>query len=157
MRFMMFMIPRVYQPDTPAQERAQEGFTPPAEMVARMTKFNEELAKDGALIALDGLHPIAKGARVRFMDGKTKVSDGPFCQAKEVIGGYWLLEARSMEEAVGWAKRCPASEGDMLEIRQVFESSDFPPEVQKAAENPKVQRQAEKQKIRSTANARREK
>lgn len=146
MRFMMMMIPRVYQPDAPAGEKAGEGFAPSAEAVAKMTKFNEDLAKAGALIALDGLHPRSKGARIAFVDGKPKVTDGPFTEAKEVIGGYWMIQAKSMEEAVGWAKRCPASDGDVIEVRQVFEMSDFPPDVRIAADNPTVREQVEKRK-----------
>ncbi len=146
MRFMMIMIPRVYQPSTPPGEQAGEGFAPPAEAVARMMRFNEELAKAGALIALDGLQPSAKGARVAFVGGKPGVTDGPFIDAKEVIGGYWLIEAKSKEEAVGWAKRCPASDGDVIEVRQVFEMADFPLDVRKAAENPTVRAQVEKRK-----------
>jgi hypothetical protein len=140
----MFMIPRVYQPDTPPGQRAEDGFTPPAEAVARMMKFNEGLTKAGALIALDGLHPSSKGARVTFAHGKPTVTDGPFTEAKEVVGGYWIIQAKSKEEAVGWAKRCPAADGDVIEIRQVFEMSDFPPDVQKAAENPAIRAQVEK-------------
>jgi len=98
---MMMMIPRVYQPDTPPGEKAGEGFAPPAEAVARMMKFNEELANAGALSALDGLHPSSKGARIAFGSGKPKVTDGPFTETKEVIGGYWMIEAKSKEEAVG--------------------------------------------------------
>lgn len=146
MRFMMFMIPRVYQPDTPPGERAEEGFTPPADAVEKMTKFNEELAKAGALIALDGLHPSSKGARVAFKGGKPNVTDGPFIEAKEVIGGYWMIQVKSKEEAIEWARRCPAADGDVIEIRQVFEMSDFPPDVQKAADNPTVQSTLEQHK-----------
>ena len=146
MRFMMFMIPRVYQPDTPPGERAGGGFAPPAEAVARMMKFNEELAKAGALIALDGLHPNTKGARVAFAGGKPKATDGPFAETKEVIGGYWMIEVKSKEEAVVWAMRCPASDGDVIEVRQVFEMSDFPPDVREAADNPTVQAEIEKRK-----------
>lgn len=146
MRFMMFMIPKVYQPDTPPGERAGEGFAPPADAVAKMMKFNEELTKAGALISLDGLQPGSKGARVAFAGGKPKVTDGPFTEAKEVIGGYWMIQVKSKEEAVGWARRCPAADGDVIEIRQVFEMSDFPPDVQKAADNPAVKAQVEKHK-----------
>jgi hypothetical protein len=146
MRFMMFMIPRVYQPDTPPGERAGEGFAPSAEPIAKMMKFNEELAKAGMLIALDGLQPDSKGARVSFAGGKPKVTDGPFAEAKEVIGGYWLIEAKSKEEAVGWAIRCPATDGDVIEVRQVFEISDFPQDVRRAADNPTVRAQVEKRK-----------
>lgn len=146
MRYIMMMIPRVYQPDTPAAEKAGEGFTPPADAVAKMMKFNEELSKAGALIALDGLHPVAKGARVAFAGGKPKVTDGPFIESKEVIGGYWIIQAKSKEEAVAWATRCPAADGDIIELRQVFEMSDFPADVQKAADNPTVRAQLEKRK-----------
>jgi hypothetical protein len=138
MRFMMFMIPRVYQPDTPANERAAEGFAPPSEAVARMMKFNEELAQAGALLALDGLHPSSKGARIAFSGGTTTVTDGPFTEAREVIGGYWMIKASSRDEAVAWARRCPAAVGDVIEIRQVFEESDFPAEVRQAADSPTV-------------------
>jgi hypothetical protein len=141
MRYLMMMIPRVYQPDTPAAERAGEGFTPPADAVAKMMKFNEELAKAGALVALDGLHPVAKGARVSFNGGKPKVTDGPFIEAKEVVGGYWIIQTKSKEEAVEWARRVPAAEGDVIEIRQIFEMSDFPPDVQEAADSPLVREQ----------------
>src|ERR1051326_2135538 len=135
MRFVMFMIPRVYQPGTPPQERAGEDFTPPAEAVAKMMKFNEELAKAGVLLSLDGLQPLAKGARVAFSRTKPAVTDGPFVEAKEVIGGFWMIQTKSKEEAIEWVKRCPAAEGDVIEIRQVFEMADFPADVQQAAEN----------------------
>lgn len=146
MRFMMLMIPRVYQPETPASEKAGEGFTPPADAVEKMMKYNEELAKAGALIALDGLHPLPKGFRVSFPKGKPSVTDGPFIESKEVVGGYWMIDVKSKEEAIEWAKRIPAQEGDVIEVRQVFEVSEFPPDVQKAAENPTVQAQVEKQR-----------
>lgn len=141
MKFMILMIPRVYQPDTPPGERAGEGFAPPAEAVAKMMKFNEELAKAGALISLDGLHPPGKGARVKFANKQPVVTDGPFIESKEVIGGYWLIQAKSKEEAVEWVRRCPAADGDVIEIRQVFEMSDFPPDVRKAAEDTAVSKQ----------------
>jgi hypothetical protein len=118
MRFMMFMIPKVYQPNTPPEERAGEGFTPPADVIAKMTRFNEELSSAGALVSLDGLQPITKGARVIFFDGEHRVVDGPFIEAKEVVGGYWIIDVRSKEEAVGWAKRVPAEDGDIIEVRQ---------------------------------------
>ena len=137
----MMMIPRVYQPDTPKAERAGEGFAPPADAVAKMMKYNEELAKAGALISLDGLHPVAKGARVSFNGGKAAVTDGPFIESKEVIGGFWMIQVKSKEEAVEWARRVPAVEGDVIELRQVFEMSDFPEDVKKAADNPTVNKQ----------------
>ncbi|MGH7976870.1 MAG: YciI family protein [Limisphaerales bacterium] len=127
------MIPRIYQPDTPAAERAGENFAPPAEAMIEMGKFNEELKKAGALIDLEGLHPISKGARVRFANGKPSVTDGPFIESKEVVGGFWLIQTKSKDEAIEWFRRCPADNGDVIEIRQIFEMSDLPPDVQKAA------------------------
>lgn len=126
MRFMMLMIPKGY-------ETAAPGTMPDAELVAKMTKYNEGLSKAGVLLALDGLHPPSAGARVSFESGKPRVTDGPFAEAKEVLGGYWLIQVKSKEEAVEWAKRCPARDGDVIEIRQVQELADFPPDVQKAA------------------------
>jgi hypothetical protein len=146
MRFVVFMIPRVYQPDTPPEQRAGEGFTPPAEAVAKMMKFNEELAKAEVLLSLDGLHPIAKGAQVAFSQGKPTVTDGPFIEAKEVVGGFWMIQAKSKAEAVEWIKRCPAADGDVIEIRQVFEVEDFPPDVKKAADSPSIRSQLAKGK-----------
>jgi hypothetical protein len=120
MRFMMLMYPGPY---------AEAGAVPDPKVFEAMMKYNEELTKAGVLLALDGLHPTSKGARVRFKAGKPTVQDGPFSEAKEVIGGYWLLQVKSREEAVEWAKRVPALETDMVELRQVFEMSDFPPGV----------------------------
>ena len=146
MRFMMLMIPRVYQPNAPAGEKAGEGFAPDAEIVAQMTKYNEDLAKAGALIALDGLQPSSKGARISFTGGKRIVTDGPFIETKEVVGGYWMIQVNSKEEAIEWAKRCPARDGDAIEVRQVFEVSDFPADVQRAADNPTVRAQVDRKK-----------
>jgi len=125
MRFMMIMLPNVPGID-------EESWTPDAEAVGAMSKYNEELAKAGVLLALDGLQPPAKGARVSFADGSPRVTDGPFAEAKEVIGGYWMIEVASKEEAVQWATRCPGADGDTIEVRQVYELSDFPPDVQEA-------------------------
>ena len=85
------------------------------------------------LIALDGLHPPSMGARVSFKTGKPLVTDGPFAEVKEVLGGYWMINVASREEAIAWAKKCPGSENEIIEIRQVHEMSDFSPEVQEAA------------------------
>jgi hypothetical protein len=126
MRFMMLMIPKGY-------EKAEPGAMPDAERVAAMMKYNESLQKAGVLLALDGLHPPSMGARVSFAGGRAKVTDGPFSEAKEVVGGYWMIQVRSKEEAVEWASRCPGSENEVIEIRQVQEFSDFPADVQKAA------------------------
>jgi hypothetical protein len=127
MRFMMLMIPKGY-------ESAAPGAVPDAKAVEAMMKYNESLQKAGVLLTLDGLHPPSVGARVSFPGGKPKVTDGPFAEAKEVVGGYWMIEVNSKEEAIEWAKRCPGSENEVIEIRQVQEMSDFPPDVQKAAE-----------------------
>jgi len=125
MRFMMLMIPKGY-------ENAAPGTTPDPEAVAAMMKYNEELQKAGVLLALDGLHPPAEAARVSFAGGTPKVTDGPFTEAKEVVGGYWMLQVRSRDEAIQWATRCPAGPNETIEVRQVFEMSEFPPEVQQA-------------------------
>jgi hypothetical protein len=132
MRFMVLMIPRAYQPEGSDDPVAQSG-TPPADLVAKMMAFNEDLQKSGALLALDGLHPPSKGARVSFKGGKPLVTDGPFAESKEVLGGYWILQVGSKEEAIEWARRCPALDGDVLEIRQIQEMSDFPDDVVQAA------------------------
>jgi hypothetical protein len=126
MRFMMLMIPRGY-------ERAAPGAMPDAKAVAAMMKYNEEFQKAGVLLALDGLHPPSMGARVTFSGGKARVTDGPFAEAKEVLGGYWMIQVKSKEEAVAWASRCPASDNEVIEVRQVQEMSDFPEDVQQAA------------------------
>ena len=125
MRFMMLMIPKGY-------ESAAAGTMPSAEAVAAMSKYNESLQKAGVLLALDGLHPPSMGARVSFAGGKPKVTDGPFSEAKEVLGGYWMIQVKSREEAIAWASRCPAGENEVIEVRQVQEWSDFPPDVQEA-------------------------
>lgn len=126
MRFMMLMIPKGY-------ESADPGTMPPADRVAAMMKYNEALQKAGVLLALDGLHPPSMGARVSFSDGKPTVTDGPFSEAKEVLGGYWMIQVKSREEAIAWASRCPASDNEMIEVRQVQEFDDFPADVQEAA------------------------
>jgi hypothetical protein len=123
MRFMMIMIPK------PMDEA---DWSPSAEAVSEMGRYNDELTKAGVLLALDGLQPSSKGARVSFAGGKHTITDGPFSEAKEVIGGYWLIQARTKDEAVEWASRCPAEDGDVIEVRQVFDMADFPPDVQEA-------------------------
>jgi len=126
MRFMMLMIPKGY-------EKAAPGSMPDPKAVKGMMKYNESLQKAGVLLAIDGLHPPSMGARVSFSGGKPKVSDGPFTEAKEVIGGYWMIQVKSKEEAIEWASRCPASDNEVIELRQVLEFSEFPAEVQEAA------------------------
>jgi hypothetical protein len=126
MRFMMLMIPKGY-------ENAQPGTMPDPKAVTNMMKYNEALQKAGVLLALDGLHPPSMGSRITFSGGKPRVIDGPFTEAKEVIGGYWMIQVRSKEEAVEWASRCPASDSETIELRQVMEISEFPADVQQAA------------------------
>jgi hypothetical protein len=122
MRFMMLMIPKGYEKATP-------GTLPDPKAVAAMMKYNESLQKAGVLLGLDGLHPPSAGARVSFSRGKPSVTDGPFAEAKEAVGGYWMIQVRSKEDAIAWASRCPASDNEVIEIRQVFEMSDFPSEA----------------------------
>jgi len=126
MRFMMLVIPKGY-------ESAKPGTMPDPQQVAAMMKYNEALQNAGVLLGLDGLHPPSMGARVSFTGGKPKVTDGPFTEAKEVIGGYWMIQVGSKEEAIEWAKRCPMSDNEIIEIRQVQEFADFPSDVQEAA------------------------
>ncbi len=133
MRFMMMMIPGVYQGAGGAAVGA--GFAPKAEDVAAMTKFNSEMIKAGVMLSGEGLHPPSTGSRVSFAGGKPSVTDGPFTESKEVLGGFWILNVKSKQEAVDWARRCPALSDDVIEIRQIFEMSDFPDDVQDAAKN----------------------
>lgn len=127
----MMMIPRGYQPDTPASERPGEGFVPTAEDLAPMGRFNDEMEKAGVLVTVDGLHPLAKGARVAFAKGNATVTDGPYIESKEVIGGFWVIQVNSKQEAIDWARCCPAANGDVIEIRQIWEISELLPDVQK--------------------------
>lgn len=127
MRFVMLMYPG---------EQAEQGVLPDEQLLAAMTAYNEEMARAGVMLAGEGLQPSARGARVRFAGGKPTVTDGPFTEAKEILGGYWLIEVGSLEEAVAWASRCPVAGDEMIEIRQVFEAEDFgaafTPELQAA-------------------------
>ena len=122
MRFMMFMYPEI----------ADEDWNPSAEDVAEMTRYNEELRKAGMLLSLDGLRPPSEGVRVKFdsAGGKT-VTDGPFTEAREVVGGYWLIEARDQAEAVEWASRVPGRDCT-VEVRRIFELEEFSEEAQEA-------------------------
>jgi len=117
MKFMMLMIPAVYH----GNKKLDPNFTPDPKMVEKMTKYNEELGKVFKITGLNGLHPLTTGARVSFTKGKTTVTDGPFIEVKEVLGGYWMLEAPSKEEVVKWAQKCPAQEGDIIEVREIFD------------------------------------
>jgi hypothetical protein len=131
MRFMMLMIPEVYQGTK--GKSVDPIFAPPADPVEKIISLNEDLVKAGALIAGDVLHPLSSDARVSYPGGKPMVTDGPFTESKEVLGGYSMIKVKSKAEAIEWAKRIPAGSGDVVEIRQVQEMDDFPPEVQNAA------------------------
>ncbi len=124
MRFMLLMIPGGY-------EKAAPGSMPDARAVEKMMEYNEEMMKAGVLISLDGLHPPSEGARVSFMGGRPSVTRGPFPGVKEVLGGYWLISVKNMEEAIEWASRCPASENETIEIRQIQEFEEFPEDIRK--------------------------
>lgn len=129
MRFMMFMLPNM-----DGQIDPEARGMPTADEVAEMSRYNDELAKSGVLLELDGLHPQWEGTRVAFSGGKKTVIDGPFTEAKEAIGGFWIIEVKSKEEAIEWAKRVPTVDGDFtIEVRQIFDMDEFPPDVQKAA------------------------
>jgi hypothetical protein len=123
MRFMMLMIPKGY-------ETAAPGTMPDARAVEAMMKYNDELQKAGVLVTLDGLHPPSMGARVSFRNGKPVVTDSPFAEAKEVLGGYWMIKVKSRDEAIAWAKKCPAGDNEVIEVRQVQEFEDFPADIQ---------------------------
>jgi hypothetical protein len=140
MRFMMLVIPKGY-------EKAAPETMPDAKRVAEMMKYNESLQKAGVLLSLDGLQPLSAGARITYAGGKPKVIDGPFTEAKEIVGGYWMIQAKSKEEAIEWAKRAPMSDDEIIEIRQVHEFEDFPADVQEAAGGFKEMQQQAGQKV----------
>ena len=108
-----------------ANKDSEAGVLPGQEILAAMGKYNEQLVKAGVMLAAEGLHPSAKGKRVKFSGGKHAVTDGPFTETKELIAGFWLWQVRSMEEAVEWLKRSPFDGGTEIEVRQVFEADDF--------------------------------
>src|SRR5215510_7617006 len=127
MRFMMMVIPKGY-------ESAAPDTVPSAEAAPKMTEYNKALQRAGVLLALEGLFPPSTGARISYTDGKATVTDGPVAEAKEVIGGYWIIQVRSREEAIEWAKRAPMSDNEVIEVRRIHEMPDFPEDVQKAPE-----------------------
>jgi len=140
MRFMMLMIPKGY-------EKAAPGTVPDAKAVSAMMKYNEALRKAGVLLTLDGLHPPSTGARVSFRGGKPHVTEGPFGDVKETLGGYWMIDVKSKDEAVAWASRCPASDNEVIEVRRVQEMADFPADVREAAAGfPDLQAQSKRRK-----------
>jgi hypothetical protein len=120
MRFMMLVK---------ANKDSEAGILPSKEMLAAMGKFNEEMIKAGVMLAGEGLQASSKGVRISFSGGKRTVVDGPFAETKELIAGYWLIQVKSKEEAIEWASRIPFDNGEVVELRQVFETSDFPPEI----------------------------
>ena len=124
MRFMMMVIYESAAPDA----------VPTAEAIAKMMEYNKALQKAGVLLALDGLLPPSTGTRISYADGKATVTDGPFAETKEVIGGYWIIQVRSREEAIEWTRRAPMSNNEVIEVRQIHEMPDFPEDVQKVAE-----------------------
>jgi hypothetical protein len=127
MRFMMMVIRENY-------ESAPPHSVPSAEAGAKIMEYNKTLQKAGVLLALDGLFPPSTGARISYSDGKPTVTVGPLAARKEVIGGYWILQVRSREEAIEWARRAPMSNKDVIEVRQIHEMPDVREDVQKAAE-----------------------
>ena len=125
MQFMMIMFPKVY-------ENAKPGWVPDLEDMKATGKYNEQLLKAGVLLGVCGLAPPSTmSARVTFNNGKSKVTDGPFTETKEVVGGYWIIKVKSREEALEWAARIPGKDNEMVEVRQMFEIADFFPGAQK--------------------------
>ncbi len=112
-----------------ANDQSEAGVMPSCETLQEMGRFNEEMAKAGVMLAGEGLQPSSKGARLRFEGERRTVIDGPFTETKELVAGFWLIQVRSKEEAIEWISRAPFGDGEEVEIRQVFEASDFPEEV----------------------------
>lgn len=139
MRFMVIV---------PASKESEAGVLPDQNLLEEMGKFNDELVKAGVMLAGEGLHDTSKGARLEFTGGTTRVIDGPFTESKELIAGFWLIQAKSKEEAIEWMKRAPFGEGVTLEIRQVFEADDFGPEF-----TPELREQEERNRAQLEANA----
>lgn len=123
MRFMLLMIPKGY-------ETAEPG-TMPEDMAAleAMMAYNRSLSEAGILRAGEGLHPPSMGARVSFKNRKPTITDGPFAEAKEVLGGFWIIEVASREEAIAWAARCPGADNEMIEVRQIQDAEDWPEDM----------------------------
>lgn len=141
MRFMVMAIHRTGSGSDRVDFRTREGSAsaaldgaPSAEAVARLVEYNRSLQKAGVLLALDGLLPLSTGAHISYVDGKPMVAYGPFAESREVIGGYWIIQVRSREEAIEWAKRAPMSDNEIIEVRQIREMSDSPEDFRKAAE-----------------------
>jgi hypothetical protein len=139
MRFMVLV---------PANEESEAGVMPDAKILEAMGKFNEEMVKAGVMLAGEGLQPTSKGARLKFSGGKTTVTDGPFAESMELIAGFWLIQAKSMDEAIAWMKRAPFDGGTQIEIRQVFETEDFGAEL-----TPELREREERLRAKAAENA----
>ncbi|MCA1929032.1 YciI family protein [Rheinheimera sp.] len=126
MRFMLLMIPKGY-------ESAAPGTMPETDAVDAMMDYNRKLQDAGILLGCEGLHPPSMGARVSFNSGKALVTDGPFTETKEVLGGFWMIQVPSKAEAIRWASLCPASDNEVIEVRQVQEMEDFSEDIQQIA------------------------
>ena len=120
MRFMMLVK---------ASKESEAGMLPSQELIAAMGQFNEEMAKAGVLIAGEGLQASSKGARITYSGSKRSVTDGPFAETKELLAGFWMIDVKSKADAIAWASRVPFTDGEVVEVRQVFEASDFPSDV----------------------------
>lgn len=138
MRFMVFV---------PGGPESETGMIPDAKLIGMMQKFNEELVNAGVMLAAEGLHPTSKGVRLKFDGGKTTVIDGPFTESKELVAGFWMIQAASLQEAIGWMKKAPFGGGVKLEIRPIFESEDFG-----TALTPELRKQEERLRARMAAN-----
>jgi len=139
MRFMVLV---------PANEESEAGVMPDTKILEAMGRFNEEMVKAGVMLAGEGLQPTSKGARLKFSGGKATVTDGPFTESKELIAGFWLIQAKSMDEAVAWMKRAPFDGGTQIEIRQVFETEDFGAEL-----TPEIREREERLRAKAAENA----
>ena len=141
MRFMMIVK---------ASKESEAGTLPSEELVAAMGKFNEEMIKAGVMLAGEGLHPSSKGVRMTYSGQKRTVTDGPFAQTGELIAGFWLIKVKSRQEAIEWASRVPFADGEVVEIRQVFEAADFPADVlpPEAAAREQAWRNAQERKVK---------
>jgi hypothetical protein len=120
MRFMMLVK---------ASKESEAGMLPSQELIAAMGQFNEEMVKAGVLIAGEGLQASSKGARLTYSGSKRSVTDGPFAETKELLAGFWMIDVKSKADAIAWASRVPFTDGEVVEVRQVFEASDFPSDV----------------------------
>ena len=130
-----------------ASPESEAGELPSTDILQKMGKYNEELVKAGVMLAGEGLHPSSKGARVEFSAGEPKVIDGPFAETKELIGGYWLWQVKSLDEALEWVRRAPFAPGDVIEVRPVFEADDFG-----EAFTPELREQEERLRKQAEAN-----